>query len=64
MGILTSLNISDACNLLLAGKTMGLGVVLFVLRDYEAEVTMGFLAVLFAFLVRWHLMARIERLRD
>lgn len=64
MGILTSLNISDACNLLLAEKRMGLGVVLFVLRDYGAEVTMGFLVVLFAFLIRWHFMARIERLRD
>lgn len=64
MGILTSLNISDACNLLLAEKTMGLGVVLFVLRDYGAEVTMGFLVVLFAFLVRWLFVARIERLRN
>jgi hypothetical protein len=64
MGILTSLNISDACNLLLAEKTMGLGVVLFVIRDYGAEVTMGFIVVLFAFLVRWHFTARIERLVD
>jgi hypothetical protein len=64
MGILTSLNISDACNLLLAEKIMGLSVVLFVLRDYGAEVTMECLVVLFAFLVRWHFVARIERLRD
>jgi hypothetical protein len=64
VGILTSLNISDACNFLLTEKTMGLGFVLFVLRDYAADVTMGFLVVLFAFLIRWHFMARIERLCD
>jgi len=62
MGILTSINLSDVCNLMLGEKTMGHGLILFAFRDYGADLTLGFLAVLFAFLVRWHFLARIERL--
>jgi hypothetical protein len=64
LGMLTSLNLSDVCNLMLAEKTMGRGLILFVLRDYGADLTMGFLVVLFAFLVRWHFLTRIEHLRN
>jgi hypothetical protein len=63
-GILTSLSLCDVCYRLLGEKTIGSGVILFVLRDYAAALSMAFLVVLFAFLVRWHLLARIERLRE
>jgi hypothetical protein len=63
LGIRTSLNLSDVCNLML-GKTAGSGVIPIVLRDYSAELTMSFFVALFAFLVRWHCLTRIERLSD
>src|ERR1700682_873778 len=64
LGILTSLNLSDVCILMLGEKTMGSGLILFVLRDCGADLTMGFFVVLFAFLVRCHFLARIDRLRE
>ncbi len=64
LGILTSINLSDVCNLMLSEKTMGRELILFVLRDYGADLTMGFIAALFAFLVRWHFLTRVERLRE
>jgi hypothetical protein len=61
-GILTSTSLYDVCNRLLGEKRIGSGEYLFVLEDYAAALTMALLVVLFAFLVRWHLVTRIEDL--
>lgn len=63
-GILISTSLYDVSNRLLGEKTIGSGVILFVLGDYADSLTMALLVVLFAFLARWHLVARIEHLRE
>jgi hypothetical protein len=63
VGILTSINLTHICTFLLSERTIRGEVILYILRDYGADLTLGFLAVLFAFLVRWHFLTRIERLR-
>jgi hypothetical protein len=63
-GTLTSLSLSDVCDRLLGEKTIGSAVILFVIRDYAAALTMAFLVVFFSFFVQWHILARIERLRE
>jgi hypothetical protein len=62
-GILTSTSIYDVCNRLLAEKKIGSAAVLLVLQDYATTLTMALLVILFAFLVRWHLVSRINYLR-
>lgn len=55
-GILTSISLYDVCS------RLGSGEFLFVLEDYATTLTMALLVILFAFLVRWHLVTRIEYL--
>jgi hypothetical protein len=62
-GILTSTSVYDVSNGLLAEKKISSGAVLFVLQDYATTLTMALLVILFAFLVRWHLVSRINYLR-
>jgi hypothetical protein len=40
---------------------VGFGVVAFVIRDFSTEASIALLIVLFAFLVRWHLLTRVRR---
>jgi hypothetical protein len=62
-GILASISLTDVCNRLLANKTMGNFVILFVIQDFSTTLTMALLVVLFLFLVRWHVLKRIEHIR-
>jgi len=55
---ITSTSLYNICNLV-GEKRIGSGEVLFVLEDYATALTMALLVVLFAFLVRRHLAARI-----
>jgi hypothetical protein len=64
VGILTSINLSHICTYLLGEKVFRSAVVLYILRGYGVDPTMAFLAVVFAFLVRWHFLTRLERLRN
>jgi len=61
-GILTSTSLYGVCSRLLGEKRIGSGEYLFVLEDHAAALTMTLLVALFAFLVRWHLVTRIEDL--
>jgi hypothetical protein len=63
-GILTSLDLYDFCNRSLIENTSGRFAVLLTVREYATELTMGLLVVLFAFLVQWHFLARIQQLRQ
>jgi hypothetical protein len=62
--ILSSTVLYDVCNGMRNEKATGLGVILFVIQDFSMALTMALWVVLFVFLVRWHVSARIERLRD
>jgi hypothetical protein len=46
------------------GKKMGSLEILFLVRDFSTAFTMALLVVLFLFLVRWHVLERIEHLRQ
>ena len=49
---------------LLVEKTIGREAILLVLDDYARALSDALLVVFIIFLVRWHLQARIERLRE
>jgi hypothetical protein len=62
-GILTSTSLYEVCNRLVGEKTIGSATFLVLLEDYSTVLSMALIVVLFVFLVRWHLLTRIERLR-
>jgi hypothetical protein len=62
-GIFASICLTDVCNRLLANKTIGNVVILFVIQDFSTTLTMALLVVFFLFLVRWHMLKRIEHIR-
>jgi len=37
-------------------------LILFIIQDFSTTLTMALLVVLFLFLVRWHMLKRIEHL--
>jgi len=49
---------------MLEEKMTGLAVIVSLIRDFSAELSMGLLVVLFLYLARWHILARIESFRD
>jgi hypothetical protein len=63
-GILASKSLYDISNQLFDGKRMGGLEIMFVVRDFSTAFTMALLVVLFLFLVRWHMLERIEHLRQ
>jgi hypothetical protein len=62
--ILQSTVVYDVCRGMRNEKTTGLAVILFVIQDFATALSMALWVVLFVFLIRWHVSARIERLRD
>ncbi len=60
---LASLNLYDVCDLLLSEKA-GRMTILLAIREYSTEFTAASLIALFAFLVQWHFLARIQRLHQ
>lgn len=62
--ILISTTLYDVCNGMLNEKVTERIVILFVIRDFSTALSMALWVVLFVFLARWHVSARIERLRD
>jgi len=62
--IASSTALYEVCSGLLLEKATGLAVIQFVIRDFAMTFVMAMWVVLFVFLVRWHVSARIERLRD
>ena len=62
-GLFASISLTHVCNQLLNDKRMGQFVILFVIQDLSTTLTMALVTVLFSFLVRWHMLKRIEYLR-
>jgi hypothetical protein len=62
-GIFASASVYDVCNRLFDSKQIGSFVILFVIQDFSTSLMMELLVVLFLFLLRWHMLKRIERLR-
>lgn len=63
-GVLSSTALYDFCNSMLNEKVTGRMVVLLQIREFSALLATALWVVLFVFLVRWHVSARIECLRD
>ena len=62
-GIFASITLTDVCSRLLDDKRIGSALILFIIQDFSTTLTMALLVVLFLFLVRWHMLKRIEHLR-
>jgi hypothetical protein len=62
-GIFASVSLYDGCNRILDPKSTGSFLILFVIQDFSTTLTMALLVALFLYLVRWHMLKRIERLR-
>lgn len=62
-GILGSTAVYDDCEGMLASKHFTHSMILFALQDFSVSLSVALVAVLFLFLVRWHVLRRIERLR-
>lgn len=62
-GIFASISLTDVCRRLLDYKRIGSSVILFTIQDFSTALTMALLVVLFLFVVRWHMLKRIEHLR-
>jgi hypothetical protein len=63
-GVLASVSLHDFCEGLLGEKRTARAVLLLAIQDFSATLTMALLVVLFLFLVRWHVLERIEHLPD
>jgi hypothetical protein len=61
--ILTSFQITNVCKGSLTSKDIPWWVILSSIGESATNLTMALLVVFFAFLVRWHFLNRIERLR-
>ena len=62
-GVFASVRLYDLCDGLLQEKRTDRVVVLFAIQDFSTSLTMALLVVVFSFLVRWHMLERIEHLR-
>jgi len=61
-GLFASISLTHVCSQFLKDKRIGQFVILFVIQDFSTSLTMALLTVLFSFLVRWHMLKRIEYL--
>ena len=62
-GIFASITLTDVCSRLLDDKRIGSSLLLFIIPDFSTTLTMALLVALFLFLVRWHMLKRIDRIR-
>jgi hypothetical protein len=62
-GILASIDVSDVCHQLLNAKRIESFEILFGIQDLSTTLAMALLVTLLLFLVRWHTLERIERVR-
>jgi hypothetical protein len=63
-GLLASISVTTFCNNCLTATQVGRTVMLFAVREFSVNLSAALLVALFLFLARWHILARIERLRD
>ena len=60
LGILASISVYDVCSGLLSNRGAGRLVFVFLVRDFSTFFTMALVAILFIFLIRWHILRRIQ----
>jgi hypothetical protein len=63
-GIFTSVSLYDVCVRLLNLPAFGGLLLINVILGFSTSLTAALLVVLFAFIVRWHIVKRIENLRN
>ena len=63
-GLLISTSVYNVCRDVLNDNRVGGTALWFVIQDYAVALTMALLVISFAFLARWHMLRRIERLGD
>jgi hypothetical protein len=63
-GIFLCTQVYGDCNKLLVQKRIGADLIVFVVRDDAAALVMSLWVVLLLFLIRWHMLKRIEHLRN
>jgi hypothetical protein len=64
LGIHTSLSLLRVCSLLLGESSISAVSFLLAFREYAAELMMGLSVAFFGFLIQWHFLLRIKRLRE
>ncbi len=62
-GILASISLYEVCDRLLDVKGMARFAILFVVQDFAVALVMALLVAVFLFLVRWHMLDRMQHLR-
>ena len=63
-GFLTSTRLYHMCTSMLMEKTTGRASILLAIQDSTSTLSMALVVVLLLYLARWHMVARIEGLRD
>jgi hypothetical protein len=63
-GLLTTTTVYDTCSALLLAKRPGLTAVVPVIQDFSATLGIGLSVVLILYLVRWHILVRLEPFDD
>src|ERR1700687_5166441 len=62
-GIFASISLTEVCNRLFDNQRIENSMILLIIRDFSTALPMALLVVIFSFLVRWHMLKRIEHLR-
>ena len=63
-GLLTTTTVYDTCSALLLEKRPGLTAVVPVIQDFSATLGVGLSVILILYLVRWHILVRLEHFHD
>jgi hypothetical protein len=63
-GLATLVSIYGVCSGMLAEKSTGLAVLLPMIQDLAATLSVGLLVVLLLYLTRWHILIRVERFSE
>ncbi len=63
-GIFATSDLTRRCNDLWVATTIRGPEIVFAIREFSIFLTMGFLSAFFLFLIRWHFLKRIDRLRQ
>jgi hypothetical protein len=63
-GLLTSTSVYNLCRGLLLEKTTGRNQILLMIRELSMALIPALWVVLFLYLSRWHILARLERFHD
>lgn len=63
-GLLVSTSVYNVCRDVMNDNRVGGAALWFVIQDYAAALSLALFVIAFAFLARWHILGRIERLGE